>query len=492
MADTTPNIRVSSGAWLDLYTVTGFPVGTQITVENVGDSDLFLAITTNQPDPDHDSYNVLNRQGCCTLTNSQGDPGAWVFSNNQDGKVNVTKTKSITGFYPSQAIDLYNGLGSGINLDAWGIQKIVFDKSLFHSLFTFDISPYLWNIEEDGVEVVNSASTRAISVDGHLSLTSGSTAGNTCILESRRHPRYQPDRGIKWASSVGFKDASLDGILKAGLIVDEENGIYFKTKGDGLLYACVLSDGIETEELITFPFTIDITLGNNYDIQAQWRGVGIVRFFIMNPVTGYLEKVHEMNFLNVLDETLLLENPALSVSYHAENITQEVSLWSGCVDTSSEGGIVDRQQYGEHSLDRTVTSGSTAGGVLAIRNPALAPNGKINTRDLSLVRVTITADKKSTFKIYQTRDATAITGGTWNVHRDGSFIEANETFTALDFAKMQEFSTFKPAAGATIVKDNPSKDVIDFYVIHGDYLVIACTSGANVAAEVSIEWGEEI
>jgi hypothetical protein len=382
--------------------------------------------------------------------------------------------------------------GVGINKDAWGVQKTSFDKSLFHGLFTFDVSPYMWIIEEDGPEVVNSLSTRATSVNGFLSLKSGASAGNSCIVESRRHPRYQPDRGIKWAASVGFKDASLDGILKAGVIVGEENGVYFKTKGDGKLYACVLNDNIEIEELITFPFNIDITVGNNYDIQIQWRGVGFVRFFAANPVTGYPELVHEMNFLNSLDEAVLLRNPAMSVSYHAENITQEVSLWSGCADVSSEGGIVDREQYGEHSADRSVTSGGTGGGVIALRNPLLAPNGKTNTRDINLARVTVTADKKSTFKIYQTRDASAITAGSWDAHREGSFVEVNITFSDLDFTKLAPFSTFKPAAGQTLIKDNPAPDKIDFYLIHGDHIVIACTAGTNIAAEVSIEWGEEI
>lgn len=384
-----------------------------------------------------------------------------------------------------------SGLGDLTN-NAWGTQKVSQDRSLFHGMFTFDVSPYMWMIKEDGAEVLNSASTRATSITGRLNLTSGSTAGDKCELESRRHPRYQPARGIKWAASVGFKDANLDGILKAGLIVNNENGIYFKTIGDGELYACVMNDGVEIAELITLPFELDITLGNIYDIQAQWRGVGLVRWFAGHPITGYLIKVHEMNFLNVLDEKVLLRNPALSLGFHAENITQEVSLWCGCVDLSTEGGIVDREQYGEHSTDRTVSSGTTSGGVLALRNPNFAPNGKINTRDLSLARITVTADKKSTFKVYRTRDATAITGGAWASHGTGSFVEVNSTFTALDYTKMEDFSAFKPAAGQTIIKGNPANQVIDFYGIHGDYIVVACVSGTNIVSEVSIEWGEEI
>lgn len=401
--------------------------------------------------------------------------------------------KVFTWHSTSWVMDTYSmGLGD-LTTDAWGTQKVVFDTSLFHGLFTFDVPASMWVIHEDTVEVANASSTRATSIKGRLNVTSGGAATNTTIVESRRHPRYQPDRGAKYAASLGFKGANLDGILKAGLITAGENGVYFKTIGDGELYACILNDGVETHsEKITLPFELDITKGNIYDIRLQWRGVGDVEYFAGNPNTGLLERVHKIKFLNTLDEGLSIRNPAFGICYQAENVTQEVSLWSGCSDITSEGGYVDREQYAEHTADRVVSSGATAGGVIALRNPNLAPNGQTNTRDISLARITVTADKKSTFKVYRTRDLSAITGGSWEGHALGSFVEINTTFTALDFAKLDSFSSFKPAAGATIIKDNPAKDTIDFYVVHGDYLVVACTSGVNVAAEVSIEWGEEI
>jgi hypothetical protein len=380
-----------------------------------------------------------------------------------------------------------------LTLDAWGTPKVTMDTSLFHGLFTFDVPATMWLINENGTETPNSASTKATSIDGRLNVTSGGTASDTCEVESRRHPRYQPDRGLKYAASLGFKGANLDGILKAGLIA-ADNGVYFKTIGDGELCACIFSGGVETHsEQITFPFEIDITKGNIYDIRLQWRGVGNVEYFAGNPATGHLELVHKIELLGTLDEKLSIENPALSIGFHAENVSEEVSLWCGCADITSEGGGIDREQYGEHTADRTVTSGAAdTQGILALRNPVLAPNGKTNTRDLSLARITITADKKSSFKVYQTRDATAIVAGSWTTGRTGSFVEGNHTFTSCDLTKMEPFSSFKPAAGQSIIKDNPSKQVIDFFGIHGDYIVIACTAGTNVLTEVSIEWGEEI
>lgn len=403
-------------------------------------------------------------------------------ADNQEGG----SPRIVTEHWPFPVISGYGDL----TRDARGVQKFVQDFSLFHGLFTFDVHPAQWIIIEDGVEVQNSLSTRGTSVNGYLNVTSGATPGDTCHVESRRHPRYQPDRGAKWAASIGFKGANLDGVLRAGFLVDEENGIYFKTIGDGELYACILNDGVETHaDQIDFPFLIDITKGNLYDIQIQWRGVGLVRYYADNPETGISTLIHSINFLNNLDEEVLTRNPAMSVGFHAENVTQEVSLWSGCVDVTSEGGLRDREQYGEYSNEQTLTAPN---GIWALYNPDLAPNGKINTRDLNLARITMKADKKCTVKMYRTRDATAIVGGTFAAFREGSFVERNETITSVDTAKMQEFATFRLTAGVLDSRDNPSKDTIDFFGIHGDYIVAVLETGTTVTVTSTAEWGEEV
>ena len=115
MADTRPNIRIQSGAWVDVYSASALPIGTQLFIENVGDSDLFLAVSLTQPDPDHDSYNVLSRKGDGILMNNDGDSGVWAFSNNQDGKINVSSTKAPSGFSPAKQSLLYDSLGNPIS-----------------------------------------------------------------------------------------------------------------------------------------------------------------------------------------------------------------------------------------------------------------------------------------------------------------------------------------------------------------------------------------
>ena len=66
----------------------------------------------------------------------------------------------------------------------------------------------MWIIYEDDVEIANASSTRATSIKGRLNVTSGGAGANATRVESRRHPRYQPDRGLKYAASLGFKGAN--------------------------------------------------------------------------------------------------------------------------------------------------------------------------------------------------------------------------------------------------------------------------------------------
>lgn len=90
MGNTLTNVFLPAGVWVDLYNETGLDVGTKIAVENIGSYDVYLTVLDTQPPLNHDAYNVLIRGGV-QLENNEGDLGAWAFSPNADGKVNVRK-----------------------------------------------------------------------------------------------------------------------------------------------------------------------------------------------------------------------------------------------------------------------------------------------------------------------------------------------------------------------------------------------------------------
>lgn len=86
MADTLANILIPKNTWVDLYAATGIVVGVQIIVQNLGACDLYAASQASAP-TDLSAYQVI--EFAKTAANEAGDAGAWVYSLNCDGLVNV-------------------------------------------------------------------------------------------------------------------------------------------------------------------------------------------------------------------------------------------------------------------------------------------------------------------------------------------------------------------------------------------------------------------
>ena len=89
MANTLPNIRLTNGQWVDIYSEAGIEKGAKIVVQNVGSNDVYLASSFIAPDADTDSYQIIS-PGNSPMSNSEGDDGAWAFSPNTTGKINVS------------------------------------------------------------------------------------------------------------------------------------------------------------------------------------------------------------------------------------------------------------------------------------------------------------------------------------------------------------------------------------------------------------------
>lgn len=378
-------------------------------------------------------------------------------------------------------------LGSGdLAIDAWGSPKFTQPFSVFHGLWTFDVSSKLWIVKENNIEINSHSSTKATSYNGMLSVVSGMTANDSTLVSSKRHPRYQPNRGHLFSSAVFLPNTTNNGVRDFGLFTSE-NGVFFRLKSDGKLYAVLRTMGVEVkEELITVPFSIDISKGNTYDIQTQWRGVGNYKFFIGNPATGNQELVHVFNILGTQTE-VSMANPALPVAFYAKNITQQVSILVGCVDITSEGGTNDKQYYSSAVNTNVTVTNDTP--ILAIRQP-LTINGATNTRDFQLSRITINSSKKGVVSFWLTREQQSVIGGSWT-SIPGSYVEQNKSATSVDTSKLQLVTQFNVEALVSKEITNPNKEVIQFWLVYGDYIVLT-GSGSSAVIDAVIEFGEEI
>lgn len=380
------------------------------------------------------------------------------------------------------------GEGDLVN-DAWGSPKVSLPYSIFHGMFTFDIPANMWFTYENGTQVYTS--TNVVSSGGAATLTTSATK-TALILESRECPRYQPNRGHLFSTAVWCPSKTNDGIREWGLQTTE-NGVFFRLKSNGLLYACLKSGGSVTkEELIDTSIVdgFDVQKGNVYDIQYQWRGVGNYKFFIN------LTEVHVFSNLGTLT-ALSMQNPALPISFRATRTTQDVNLNIGCADISSENGSIDTEQYQSAFNEGVAITTDTP--IITVYNP-LQINSVTNTRTCTLARISLNASKRTTFRIWLTRNPAAFTGMTLQKLGGGSFVQCDSPLMNAAAVKATAFNT---ALAEVILSvpieaytqksfDNPYRGRIEFPLVRGDYLVITATGSGGPTGDAVVEWGEQV
>ena len=380
-------------------------------------------------------------------------------------------------------------MGDGdLQIDAWGVPKVSLPVSIFHGLWTYDIPQSMWFMYHSGTQVYSSV--QITSTNGAARLLANGTVDDV-LLESRECPRYQPNRGHLFSTALWCPNATADGVREWGLATIE-NGIYFRLKSDGLLYAVRDSGSAEAEETAIDTSGVsgfDVTKGNIYDIQYQWRGVGNYNFFINNTL------VYTMNLLGTLS-VLTIENPTLPVCYRAIRTNGTVEMYVGCADITSENGMVDKEQYISAYSESVSVATNTP--VIVMRNP-LQADGMTNTRTSTLARISVNCSKKAVFKVWTSRTAGDITGATYKNIGGGSFLESDSTdmdatavrATAVTIANLRFITAIQVEATQRIPVDNPYRGRIEFPLVRGDYLIVTCTA-ATANADCVVELGDQV
>jgi hypothetical protein len=380
-----------------------------------------------------------------------------------------------------------NGAFGHLLADAWGVPKVSLPYSLFHGLFTFDVPATQWFIYEGGTQVYTSTNVVSTGSAGTITATA---AKPSVVLQSRDCPRYQPNRGHLYSTALWCPSKTADGVREWGLATIE-NGVFFRLRADGLLYAVLRSGGVEMkEELIDTSGVagFDVEAGNVYDAQYQWRGVGNYRF--------YINLVHVHTFANLGTLTALsMQNPALPAYFKAVRTTADVSMSIGCVDITSENGsdnsLQPRVAYANISRNGTDIP------VVSIHNPLLI-DGQTNTRTIYPVRLGFGCDKKAVFKILRHRDASLLTGETFVALGAGSYMQTDSpdtvatavAATAATVASMELIDVVNVQANGVAEWRRPDTRM-DFTLVRGDYLTVTATTTVGLC-DVVICWAEAL
>ena len=306
-------------------------------------------------------------------------------------------------------------INKSYSTDAWFRNKAVLDRSLLHGMFTFNVPADKWYEMIDDVE--QTAFVSATSVDGALNIASGAL-NEKRQLRSFRHPRYQPNRGHLFSTAGWFPNVGANGERSFGLFTSE-SGVFFTLKA-GVLYAIrrTTIGGVTTDTpiIINLPAGVDLSKGNVFDIQFQWRGVGSY-FFYVN-----LQKVASFDLLGTISE-LSIFNPALPIAFECINQGDAVDMNFGCVDVTSEGGDDNGKSYGSITTETLTGSVAISGynvPIIAVRNKSLFGT-LLNTRDVLALLATAYSDQRCVFRVWATRGDTAITENdqAWSDFRDG-------------------------------------------------------------------------
>ena len=136
---------------------------------------------------------------------------------------------------------------------------------------------------------------------------------------------------------------------------------------------------------------------------------------------------------------------------------------------------------------------STATPVLTLYNP---PG---NTQEVELARMMLSADKKSTYRLWVTDNASAIIGATFQpvnshsgVYCDSPDMDATAVrATSYNTALMDLVTVVIEQSPALVMVDNPNPERIKFIVPPGTYLALESTASTGIASGV-LEWGELI
>lgn len=432
------------------------------------------------------------------------------FYENNTGLNSFVTTTSSGGILTDLAT---NDLGR----DAWGRPKVINDYSLFSALWSYSVPNRVWlqynDIGAGDVEQTQIDNVLVKSTHGHLEVTGTSTTD--VYLRSKRHPRYQANRGLLYSTAVILPNPEFIGKRQFGLL-NTSNGIYFELEGDPLdingdgidfILSTVKRTtidgvaGIETQDITSLlPVGFDPSKGHVYDIQMQWRGLGDMYIYID------LKKTYTFELLGTLTE-LSISNPAMPIGWKCEGaeIGNDLKILAGCVDVTSEGGSKSNKMYTSASTGTSLLAVTNVGqSVIAMRvpNDVTYDGGTVTyTRDLILTNLTTFCKDEAFVSVYfartiHTPNLAALAGWTvnddslyeWRTNSDGAL----DTAYQLDKSSMRLVFSTRNEKDISISHDNPDPDHANFYIAGGDIIIVEIKPDGNSTSGATFEFAEEL
>ncbi|MGG1632812.1 collagen-like triple helix repeat-containing protein, partial [Rossellomorea sp. NRS-1567] len=274
-------------------------------------------------------------------------------------------------------------------------------SSQFNELMTAERTPVLelqsvYGLSDlrDLVTTTGSGTVTSTSVEYQVSVTGG--AADTATLDSVERGRYMP--GYAAEAGIGVRVPSgpdTNQVFRWGLF-DDENGAYFGQSVAVGIFVAIRREGVDTITPQTSwnidpldgsgpsGITLNLALGNVFQIQFTWYGYGVVEFnvVVQDPLTLAQEVVTVHRFRPVNQTSFTDPNLPLRTQIENQGASSPRSIFVGGRQYSILGKF--NPEFRITSDRRAVTVGTGGLPVLSFQRKPVFPAGSARPNSVSV------------------------------------------------------------------------------------------------------------
>ncbi len=357
---------------------------------------------------------------------------------------------------------------------------------------------FIYNINSDLVSTTTSLTGTVTQSNSKAVLQTGTTANSTAQIQSRVYSRQIQGMGllIEMAAIFSTGIAGSSQIIGLG---DSTNGLFFgyndtsfgvMKRSDGVDSWIYQSDwnGDKLDGTGLSGVTLDTTKGNIYIIDFQWLGFGLITFGVVDPATGYVIVVHQIQYANTSTEvSMFTPNLPLKAQVSNPGTTSNITLQTPSSTVYLEGtpSQAISTPNGIYNNSASVVA-NTETNILSIQNKTTV-SGKTNHVQVELQALSVASDGNQIVSIKIFRNAT-LTGTT-------TFTDINSTDSVMAYNTAATYTagTGKFIAGYQLQKiDAQLYNLVDYvYTLEpGDTMTITAFSTGNTTIAVTVNWRE--
>jgi hypothetical protein len=377
----------------------------------------------------------------------------------------------------------------GSDRTAFGELSVAQPTPICGWMFSNNVHPaMIVNTQEGGAPAITIDAGRA-SI-----LASNSSGSSTNRLWTRKSLAYVPGIGGLARFTSVFENPMADSYMLVGLGNDSD-GFFFGYNGTSF-GVCRLRDGTQywTEQANwngeALGFTINPALLIPYQIRFQWLGGGAISFYVEDPDTGALKRVHTVPYANTSEFTSV-NNPKLPmfVKVHKETTA---GVGQPGVLTPSGMALIEGDRAKAMMVDNAVRaarsiSANAEGTIITIQNKASVFGGSNNNRSTVRVRLISAAaegTRPCTFRVYTN---STISGAAYaDVNTNNSIVESDTSGSAASGRLIAAFEVGR-TGNQTIGADSFTHELNV-----GETLSVTALSALASDVTCSVAWEEEM